>query len=127
MILPKKTILLTKLKLFLWEVKEARSCFLVVVCFCVLGFLPAAIAFPFFVSMNKFEELAITVWVVSVGISNSSANSVIFFGPKQCQRKKLLRCSMPDDLSHSRHYANSEKKHSILQNIEYVKTDIYQP
>ena len=54
------------LKLFLREIRQARSCFSVVVCFCVLDFLPAAIAFPFFASINKSEELAITVWVVSV-------------------------------------------------------------
>ena len=86
-----KELNLTKLKLFLRQIKEARSCFLVVVCFCVLGFLPATIAVPFFASMNKFEELAITVWVISVGILNSSVNSIIFFWTKTMLRKEALK------------------------------------
>jgi hypothetical protein len=48
---------LTRMKLFLREIKQAKSCFIVVICFCVLGFLPTTIAVPFIQSFDQLEEL----------------------------------------------------------------------
>ena len=89
---------LSKMKLLLQEIKQAKSCFLVVICFCALVFLPPAIAVPLFASLDKFDRLAIAVWVGTLGLVNSSANSVIYFWTKKLLRreavKKLNRISL---------------------------------
>ena len=82
---------ITKWKLFLQEAKQARSCFIVVVCFFVLDFLPPTIVLPFLASTNKFEKLGILTWIFWIGILNSSANSVIFFWTKKMLRKEALK------------------------------------
>jgi hypothetical protein len=47
---------LTRMKLLLQQTKLATSCFIVVVCFCVLCFLPIiAIAIPLYGSLYQFE------------------------------------------------------------------------
>jgi hypothetical protein len=80
------------MKLFLREIKQAKSCFIVVVCFCVLGFLPTTIAVPFFpslVCLDQFEKLAIKIWIITLGLMcNSSVNSVIFFWTKRISVEK---------------------------------------
>jgi hypothetical protein len=47
---------LTRMKLFLREIKQAKSCFIVVICFCVLGFLPPTIAVPFFQASTNLKS-----------------------------------------------------------------------
>ena len=69
----------TKTKLFLKEIRQARSCFIVVICFFMLGFLPATITTNFSSDMDRLQELAMVVWVFSLAITNSSVNSLIFF------------------------------------------------
>jgi hypothetical protein len=82
---------LTRMKLFLREIKQAKSCFVVVVCFCILGFLPITIAVPFFPSLDQFEELAIKIWIITLGLCNSSVNSVIFFWTKRMLKKEAVK------------------------------------
>jgi hypothetical protein len=82
---------LTSMKLFLREIKQAKSCFIVVICFCVLGFLPTTIAVPFFPSFDQFEELAIKIWIMTLGLCNSSFNSVIFFWTKRMLKKEAVK------------------------------------
>ena len=81
----------TKMKKFLQEVKQARSCFIVVVCFFVLVFLPPAVVAPFVDNSNEFKELGMLIWVISINFVNSSANSVVFFWTKTMLRKQALK------------------------------------
>ena len=82
---------LTRMKLFLREIKQAKSCFIVVICFCVLGFLPKTIAVPFFPSIDQFEELAMKIWIITLRLCNSSVNSVIFFWTKTMLKKEAVK------------------------------------
>ena len=81
----------TKTKLFVKEIRQARSCFIVVICFFMLGFLPATITTNFSSDMDRFQELAMVVWVFSLAITNSSVNSLIFFWTKIILRKEALK------------------------------------
>ena len=78
---------LTRMKVFHQEIKTARSCFVVVVCFFLLSFLPPAIVAPFVASSSEFKALGILVWVFSLNFLNSTANSVIFFWTKTILRQ----------------------------------------
>ena len=82
---------LGKMKSFLQHIKQARSSFIVVVVLFTLCFLPRAIAVPFVARVNEFEELAILIWVFSINLFNSTANSVIFFWTKKMLRKEALK------------------------------------
>ena len=82
---------LTKMKLFLQEIRQARSCFIVVVCYFVLCFLPPTIAIPFSTTSNKHEVMAIRIWIFTFTILNSVANSLIFFWTKTMLRKEALK------------------------------------
>jgi hypothetical protein len=81
----------TKMKLFLREIKHAKSCFIVVICFGVLCFLPAVILFPLSSRFDKFEWLALQAWVCTLGLSNSTFNSIIFFWTKKMLRHEALK------------------------------------
>jgi hypothetical protein len=81
----------TKLKVFLQEVKHAKSCFMVVVCFAVFCFIPGASMLPFFPSMKQYERQAILAWIFSVGFLNSTVNSIIFFWTKTMLRKEAVK------------------------------------
>ena len=81
----------TRMKLFLQEIRQAKACFIVVICFFVLSFLPPTIAISFYPMLNKFEELAVTTWVVTLNLFNSSANSVIFFWAKTMLKKEAIK------------------------------------
>ena len=70
---------ITKAKLFLREIRQAKSCFIVVVCFFVLALLQATIATQSFMNTRKIQDLAAAIWIVSIIITNSSVNLVIFF------------------------------------------------
>ncbi len=85
---------LTRMKLFLQQTKLATSCFVVVVCFCVLCLLPIAIAIPLYESVDQFEFRAILVWIFTLGMLNSNVNSVIFFWTKSTLRKEAtnIKC-----------------------------------
>ena len=82
---------LTRMKLFLREIKQAKACFVVVTCFCVFSFLPPTIVAPLFSMLDKFEGLAVKSWVMGFALLNSSANSVIFFWTKTMLRREALK------------------------------------
>ena len=86
-----KEINLGRMKLFLQQIKQARSSFIVVVCLFTLCFLPPVVATPFAARANEFEELGILIWVFSINLFNSTANSVIFFWTKKMLRKEALK------------------------------------
>lgn len=82
---------LTKMKSFLREIKQARSCVIVVICFFVLTCLPAATLLPLQPSLSKSEQSIFGAWVVTLAFSNSSANSVIFFWTKTPLRNEAIK------------------------------------
>jgi hypothetical protein len=82
---------LTRLKLFLREVKQAKACFAVAICFFVLNFLPLVIAIPVYPMLGKSEGLALRAWTLTLGFANSSANSVIFFWTKTMLKKEAMK------------------------------------
>ena len=69
----------TKMKVFWQKVAHAKSCFIVVICFGVFCVLPGGITIAFFPTLNLFEKQAILVWIITLGLINSSVNSIIFF------------------------------------------------
>ena len=80
-------------KLFLREIRQAiaRPCFVVVVCFFVLGFLPATIAINLSANVDRFQEQPLLIWSFCLAITNSSVNSVIFFWTKTMLRKDAFK------------------------------------
>ena len=82
---------LTRMKLFLREIKQAKSCFIVVICFGLLSFLPGAITFPLFINLDKYNKDAITIWCYTLLFLNSSCNSLIFFWTKTMLRKEAVK------------------------------------
>ena len=91
---------ITRKKVILQQIKHAKSCFIVVICFGLLCFLPIAIAVPFYNNVDILKWEAIKVWVVTLGLLNSSVNSVIFFWTKKVLRNEAYKtlniklCSM---------------------------------
>ena len=81
---------LTKKKLLLREIKQAKSCFIVVMCFFTLSFLPP-IALLLLRHIDESELLAKHVWMDTISMFNSSANSVIFFWTKTMLRKEAKK------------------------------------
>ena len=81
----------TRLKSFLQNVKQAKSTFIVVICFFILVFFPPMIAASFYESVDKFEKLAILVWFYALSHSYSSVNSVIFFWAHPVLKKDALK------------------------------------
>ena len=73
---------ITKTKFILQQIKPAKSCFIFVNCFCVLCFLPTVTAISALKSLDQSNFRAILTRAVSVGMFNSSDNSVIFFWTK---------------------------------------------
>lgn len=82
---------LTRTKLFLQQIRQARSCFMVVVCYFALCFLPPLVVVPFSKTINAFNVFAIRTWFFSITILNSVANSLIFFWTKTMLRKEALK------------------------------------
>jgi uncharacterized membrane protein YidH (DUF202 family) len=87
---------LTRKKLFIGEIKQAKSCFIVVMCFFVLSFLPAiVISLVINRNLKRGEFLANDNWLYTISMFNSSVNSIIFFWTKTMLRKeakKRLNC-----------------------------------
>ena len=82
---------MTRKKLFLREIKQAKSCFIVIISFFILSFLPTAIAVLISTKIDKFERLAINIWGISFALCNSCFNSVIFFWTKTLLRKETFK------------------------------------
>ena len=81
----------TKMKVFLQNFKHAKSCFMVVICFGVLYFLPGAITLSFLPALNLSEKHAVLVWIYALGVLNSRVNSVIFFWTKTMLRNEAVK------------------------------------
>ena len=82
---------ITRKKVIIQEMKHAKSCFLAVICFGLLCFLPIAIAVSFHNKVDILKWEAIKVWVVTLGLLNSSVNSVIFFWTKKMLRNEAYK------------------------------------
>ena len=82
---------LTKSKLLRQNIKLAKSCFAVVVCFFSLCFLPQAIAFPYYAKLKTVENVEVAVWIAALAPVNSIANSVLFFWAKKMLRKEGIK------------------------------------
>ena len=82
---------LTRKVRFLQDVKRVKSCFLVVMCYFFLSFLPVLVSFVFSFKMSAFLQEAFENWVITLLILNSSANSVIFFWTKTMLRQEALK------------------------------------
>ena len=91
---------ITRKKVILQEIKHAKSCFIAVICFGLLCFLPIAIAVPLYIKVDIRKWEAMKDWVVTLGLLNSSVNSVIFFWTKKKLRNEAYEtlniklCSM---------------------------------
>ena len=81
----------TKMKVFLQNFKYAKSCFMIVVCFGVLCFLPGAITLFFLPNLKLYEREAVLFWVSTLSMLNSSVNSVIFFWTKTMLRNEAVK------------------------------------
>ena len=81
----------TRGKVFFQEIKQARSCFLVVVCHFFLCFLPIMTGVSFIFDVNKIEHQVIQNWVVTLSILNCTLNSAIFFWTKQMLRREARK------------------------------------
>ena len=82
---------ITRMKVILQEFKHAKSCFIAVICFAVLCFLPIAIAASSRDKVDILEWEAIRDWAITLGLSNSSVNSVIFFWTKKMLRNEAYK------------------------------------
>ena len=56
---------ITRKKRFLQEIKQAKSCFLVVMCYFILCFLPVTLAIIFVIKGNQFEVQTIYAWATT--------------------------------------------------------------
>ena len=81
----------TKMKVFLQNFKYAKSCFMIVVCFGVLCFLPGAVTVSFLPTLTLSDKQAVMVWVFTLGMLNSCVNSVIFFWTKTLLRNEAVK------------------------------------
>lgn len=83
---------LSKAKLFLREIKHAKSCYLVVLCYLGLHYFPVMLTlyFKYAGTLGKFCT-EIHIWVVTLGLINSSVNSMIFFWTKTALRKEAAK------------------------------------
>lgn len=78
----------SKRKTFIDEIKQAKSCFLVLMCF-VVCFLPLALSG--IVRPSGFNYVLYQVWSMTLIMLNSSLNSLIFFWTKKELRVQALR------------------------------------
>lgn len=78
----------TKRQKFLSEIKQAKSCFLVLMCF-VICFLPLLLGG--FFKLNGLDHMVYQTWSITFVMLNSSANSVIFFWTKKELRVQALQ------------------------------------
>ena len=78
----------TKKQQFLSEVKHAKSCFLVLICF-IICLLPQVLANSF--KLNTFDRFVYQTWSITLIMLNSSANSVIFFWTKKSLRVQAIQ------------------------------------
>jgi hypothetical protein len=83
---------LKKTKLLLREIRQAKSCFIIVMCFvvCLFPTVVALLSFAFKL-LDRFNAEAIRIWAISFLMSNSSVNSALFFWTKKMLRKEARK------------------------------------
>ena len=91
---------LTRKKRFFQEIKQAKSCFLVVMCYSILSLFPVTLAFIFVIKGNQFEVRTIYAWTTTLGMLNCGANSLIFFWTKTMLRREAVKM-LKSVLNHS--------------------------
>ncbi|XP_028413374.1 uncharacterized protein LOC114536247 [Dendronephthya gigantea] len=82
---------MTRKKMFLQEIKQAKSCFIVILTYLILSLLPTAIVIPFTLNIDDIQYLAIRALSISLGFCNSSFNSIVFFWTKTLLRKETFK------------------------------------
>lgn len=83
---------LTKMKLFLRDIKHVKSCFIVVLCYICLYYLPVMLLVSFKLGSNLNEIYGqVHIWVITLGLLNSSVNSVIFYWTKKMLRTETAK------------------------------------
>ena len=75
------------------EIRHARSCFLIVVCFALI-LIPLTLS-PVFLTVGSAEYAVIFDWLHTLVISNSTINSVLYFWSKVLLRKEALKILKP--------------------------------
>jgi pheromone shutdown protein TraB len=91
---------LTRKKRFLQEIKQAKSCFLVVMCYFILCFLPVTLALTVVIRGNQFQVQTFYAWTTTLSMLNCSANSLIFFWTKTMLRREAVKM-LKSVLNHS--------------------------
>jgi hypothetical protein len=76
----------TKKRRLLQEIKYAKSCFIVVLCYAVS--LLSVVANPFYGDVESAQNVAHYHWIITLFNFNSSLNSIIFFWNKTMLRKE---------------------------------------
>ena len=82
----------TKKKLFIRDIKHAKSCFKVALCFVTLYYMPvmSVVSFKLGKTLNELY-LDFNIWAITLGLLISSVNSVIFFWTKTVLRKEAAK------------------------------------
>jgi pheromone shutdown protein TraB len=91
---------ITRKKRFLQEIKQAKSCFLVVMCYFILCFLPVTLALTVVIRGNQFQVQTFYAWTTTLSMLNCSANSLIFFWTKTMLRREAVKM-LKSVLNHS--------------------------
>ena len=79
----------TKTKIMLQEVKTAKSCFIVVLCFFLLYVIPGF--FFNIIDWKKIDQFLVAMWITTLAYCNSSVNSLIFFWSRVMLRKEAIK------------------------------------
>ena len=84
---------LTRKKLYIQDIKLAKSCFIVVLCYVVLYYLPLVLVITIVDKdeSHKIKFHPLQSWVMSLGVLNSSVNSTIFFWTKMILRREAIK------------------------------------
>ena len=80
-----------KTKLLLQEVKTAKSCFMVVLCFFLLHIIPGILINMISSNWKRIDQLPMIMWNISFAYCNSSFNSLIFFWSRLMLRKEAIK------------------------------------
>ena len=88
----------TRKKLFLQDIKLAKSCFIVVLCYVALYYFPLLLSISLELQNedNKVRSELFKIWVTTLEVMNSSVNSAIFFWTNTILKKeaaKMLKTS----------------------------------
>ena len=84
---------LTRKKIFMREIKQVRSCFIVVLCFFLLCFMPVILTYFVGTSVDIHDLQTIQNWATTFSMSNSSINSIIFFWTKTMLKNEAIKIS----------------------------------